>query len=177
MPHESFSGKDDSPVIRMAAPHDANTIHQFIRDLAEYEHGQDQVRVTPEILKAQMESEHPPFECLIAEWRGEAVGFALFCTKYSTWEGAETLWLEDIYVKPELRRHARTPSIGRALWDHLERIVRERGYGRMEWWVLNWNQPAIKFYESLGAIPMNDWTVWRMASETLHNRNSQWVEI
>ena len=70
MPHESFSGKDDSPAIRMAAPHDVNTIHQFIRDLTEYEHGQDQVWVTPEILKAQMESEHPPFECLMIQTEG-----------------------------------------------------------------------------------------------------------
>ena len=143
---------------RFAVPDDAPQIWQFICDLAEYEHDRDQVRVTAEILKTQMESEHPPFECLIAEWQSETVGFALFCTKYSTWEGVETLWLEDIYVKPEVRgRH-----VGCALLHHLQEIVRKREYGRIEWWVLNWNQPAIRFYESLGAIPMKDWTVWRI---------------
>lgn len=110
-----------------------------------------------------MESAHPPFECLIAEWKNEAIGFALFCTKYSTWEGCQTLWLEDLYVKPEFRRRLHTGvATGRMLLEQLQRIAHERGYKRIEWWVLNWNESALRFYESLSACPMNEWTVWRL---------------
>ncbi len=151
--------------VRSAMSSDAPIIWQFICDLAEYERGRDQVRVTPEIIRTQMESAPPPFECLIAEWRGEAIGFALFCTKYSTWEGCQTLWLEDIYVNPEFRRHNRTVSVGRFLLQELQRIAHERGYKRIEWWVLNWNESALRFYESLGARPMNEWTIWRLDPE------------
>ncbi len=157
---------DDTVSIRFAIPDDAPHIWQFICDLAEYEHGRDHVRITPDIIKAQLESAHPPFECLIAEWRNEAIGFALFCKKYSTWEGCQTLWLEDIYVKPRFRRHNHAGvSVGRFLLNQLQKIACERGYGRIEWWVLNWNEPAIRFYESLGAHPMNEWTVWRINPE------------
>jgi GNAT superfamily N-acetyltransferase len=147
--------------IRFATAWDAEQVHQFVRELAIYEREPEAVEVTPEVLRAQMKSADPPFECLLAEQDGAAVGFALFFRNYSTWRGRPGLFLEDLFV-PE--RHRRK-GIGRALMGRLAAIAVERGYGRIEWSVLNWNTPAQEFYRKLGAAPMDQWTIWRLPAE------------
>ncbi len=149
--------------IRFATPADAEVIVNFVRGLAEYEHEPEAVEVTPAILRAQMESRVPPFECLIAEDDGVAVGFALFFQNYSTWRGKPGLFLEDLFVAPEYRRK----GIGRALFRRLAAISAQRGYGRMEWSVLNWNTPAHQFYRALGAVALEQWTIWRLEGDAL----------
>jgi GNAT superfamily N-acetyltransferase len=149
--------------VRFATARDAEVIVSFVRGLANYEREPEAVEVTPEILRAQMESDDPPFECLIAEEEGAPVGFALFYRNYSTWRGRPGLFLEDLFV-PE--RHRRK-GIASALLKRLAAIAMERGYGRMEWSVLNWNTPAHDFYRSLGAAPMDEWTIWRVSADAL----------
>src|SRR5262249_25572811 len=128
--------------IRFATPADAETIHRFIRGLAEYERMPDAVEVTPAILRAQMTSERPPFECLIAVVDREPVGFALFFQSYSTWRGRPGIFLEDLFVEP-LRRGQ---GVGAALLRRVAALAVERGCARLEWAVLDWNTPAIGFY-------------------------------
>jgi GNAT superfamily N-acetyltransferase len=149
--------------IRAARPEDAATIHRFIRGLAEYEREPDAVEVTPAELAAQLAEERPPFECLIAERAGEAVGFALYFMNYSTWRGRPGLYLEDLFVPPELRG----AGVGGALLKRLAEITVERGGARMEWSVLDWNEPAIRFYERLGATALDEWTTWRLTGAAL----------
>lgn len=153
--------------IRFAGPADAETIHRFIVELATYEKEPDAVEIDPPGLAAQLAEPHPPFECLIAERSGpagaEPVGFALFFHNYSTWRGRRGLYLEDLYVPPALRGE----GVGKALLARLGRIAVERGCGRMEWSVLDWNTPAHGFYRSIGASPMDGWTTWRLTGEAL----------
>lgn len=155
--------------IRTAAPDDAETIFTLIRGLAEYEKEPNAVEVTPAILRTQMQSTKPPFECLLAEWSGQAVGFALFFQNYSTWKGKPGMYLEDLFVVPE----ARGKGIGKALLVQLARICVERGYGRFEWAVLDWNAPAIGFYKKLGARPMEEWTTMRVTGGALQRLATQ----
>jgi GNAT superfamily N-acetyltransferase len=149
--------------IRFATAQDAEQIVDFIRELAIYEREPEAVEVTPGILRAQMESANPPFECLLAELDGAAVGFALFFRNYSTWRGRAGLFLEDLFVPERYRRK----GVGSALLGRLAAISVERGYGRMEWSVLNWNKPAQDFYRKLGATPMDEWTIWRLSADAL----------
>jgi GNAT superfamily N-acetyltransferase len=149
--------------VRFATARDAEVIVSFVRGLANYEREPEAVEVTPEILRAQMESDDPPFECLIAEEEGAPVGFALFYRNYSTWRGRPGLFLEDLFVPESHRRK----GIASALLKRLAAIAMERGYGRMEWSVLNWNTPAHDFYRSLGAAPMDEWTIWRVSADAL----------
>ncbi len=149
--------------IRFAIPDDAETIHRFISELAAYEREPDAVEVTPEILRRQMMSTKPPFECLIAEENRDPLGFALFFHNYSTWKGKPGLYIEDIYVPPVLRGR----GVGNALIRELAQIARARDCGRMEWAVLDWNEPAIEFYRDLGAKPLDDWTIFRVSGEAL----------
>jgi len=149
--------------IRFATPDDAETIHRFISDLATYEREPKAVEVTPEILRRQMSALRPPFECLLAEQKREAVGFALFFHNYSTWKGKPGLFVEDIFVPPPLRGN----GIGSELLRELARVARDRDCARMEWVVLDWNEPAINFYKSKGAEPLDDWTVFRLTGEAL----------
>lgn len=153
--------------IRFATAQDAEAIVSFVRGLAQYEREPEAVEVTPEILRGQMESDDPPFECLLADEDGAPVGFALYFRNYSTWRGRPGLFLEDLFV-PE--RHRRK-GIASALLKRLAAIAVERGYGRMEWSVLNWNTPAHAFYRSLGAAPMDQWTIWRVSADTLGRTN------
>lgn len=147
------------PNVRPARPSDSDTIYRFICELATYEREPDAVEVTSAILRDQLESDNPPFECLIAETiEGEALGFALFFTNYSTWRGRPGIYLEDLYVPEPLRGR----GIGLKLLKHLARVAVERNCARLEWAVLNWNQPAIDFYRSVGATPMSEWTTWRL---------------
>ncbi|MHC4849481.1 MAG: GNAT family N-acetyltransferase [Planctomycetota bacterium] len=151
--------------IRSARPDDAETIHAFICGLAEYEREPDAVEVTPTELADQLAQSQPPFECLLAERDGEPVGFALFFMNYSTWRGRPGLYLEDLFVPPELRGD----GIGGALLQRLAELTVDRGGARLEWSVLDWNEPAIRFYESLGATALDEWTTWRLTGAALRS--------
>jgi GNAT superfamily N-acetyltransferase len=132
-------------------------------DLAIYEKEPEAVEVTPKRLEAQMRQEKPPFEALLIEEEGEPIGFALFFHTYSTWTGCPGLHLEDLYVTPEKRGS----GAGKALLASLAHLAVERGCARFEWVVLDWNEPAIRFYESLGAKPQEQWKNWRLAGDAL----------
>lgn len=149
--------------LRHAGTDDADRIHALICALAEYEREPDAVVCTPEDLRGQLASATPPFECVLAELDGVPVGFALFFHNYSTWRGRRGLYLEDLFVVP-VHRHR---GIGRQLLRHLAGLAVERGCARMEWAVLDWNSPAIAFYRSLGAVPMEEWTVFRLSGDAL----------
>jgi GNAT superfamily N-acetyltransferase len=145
--------------IRFAGVGDAATLLRFIQALAVYERAPDAVEVDAETLAAQLGAAQPPFECLLAEQQGVAVGFALFFHSYSTWRGRRGIWLEDLFVSPEARRR----GVGRALLERVMALARERGCGRLEWSVLDWNQPALDFYRSLGADVLDQWRICRIS--------------
>jgi GNAT superfamily N-acetyltransferase len=150
--------------IRPAAEADVPLILRFIRELAEYERLLHEVVATEDRLRDTLFGPRPGAEVVIAEDEdGEPLGFALFFHNYSTFLAQPGIYLEDLYVRPE----ARGRGAGRALLAHLARLARERGCGRLEWWVLDWNEPAIRFYRSLGARPMDEWTVFRLAGADL----------
>ncbi len=149
--------------IEPATVTDAALILSFIKELAEYERAPQDVIATEEMLRETLFGERRFAESVIARQDGEPAGFALFFHNYSTWRGRPGLYLEDLFVRPEMRGR----GIGRALLLHLVHIARERRCGRMEWAVLDWNEPAIKFYERLGAVQMNEWTTFRLTSEAL----------
>ena len=149
--------------IRAAQAGDEAQILELIRSLAEYEQLADEVKATSAQIGQALFCEHPSAEALLAEWDGEAIGFALFFQNFSTFLGRPGLYLEDLYV----RKAARGRGIGKALLLHLAGLAHQRGCGRMEWAVLNWNQPAIDFYRSLGAQSMNEWTVYRLNQDAL----------
>jgi len=149
--------------LRLATRADVPLVLQFIRGLAEYERLPHAVVATEELLADQLFGAHPGAEVLIAEWDGAPAGFALFCHNFSTFLGRRGLWLEDLYVEPEHRGR----GIGKALLVRLASIAVERGCGRLEWSVLDWNTDAIGFYQSLGAIAMDEWTTFRVAGEAL----------
>ncbi len=150
-------------MIRRARPSDAADIHRLVRELAEYERSADQVAATEDDLRRALFGEQPAVFALVAEHEGAVAGFALWFLSYSTWTGRHGIYLEDLYVTPGLRGH----GYGRALLAELARICAERGYGRLEWSVLDWNAPAIGFYASLGAVPMDEWTVNRLTGPAL----------
>jgi ribosomal protein S18 acetylase RimI-like enzyme len=148
--------------IRDAVPADAPLMLRFVRELAAYERSEDKVVATEADLAAALGSSPPQMEAVIAE--GDApLGFALFFHNYSTWTGFRGLYLEDLYVTPE----ARGSGVGRALLAHVAAIAVARGCARFEWSVLDWNAPAIGFYRSLGAQPMDEWTVYRLEGGAL----------
>lgn len=148
--------------IRYAEEKDAVLILEFIRALAEYEKMSDEVVATEELLQEWV-FEKKKAEVIFAVEDGVEVGFALFFYNFSTFVGRAGLYLEDVFVKVEHRGK----GYGKALLKELARIAVERGCGRMEWVCLNWNQPSIDFYCSLGAVPMDDWTIYRVAGDTL----------
>jgi GNAT superfamily N-acetyltransferase len=149
--------------IRPATPDDVPLILRFIRELAEYERLLHEVVATEARLRDTLLGARPAAEVVIAEADGEPLGFALFFHNYSTFLAQPGLYLEDLYVRPE----ARGRGVGRALLAHLARLARERGCGRLEWWVLDWNESALRFYRSLGAQPMDEWTVQRLTGPDL----------
>jgi GNAT superfamily N-acetyltransferase len=151
--------------IRTAGPDDAPAVHALINALAEYEREPDAVESTPDVIRRQLADSRPPFECLLAEADGEVVGFALFFPTYSTWLGRQGLWLEDLFVLESYRRR----GIGRALLTSVARLAVARGYGRLEWSVLDWNEPALAFYRRLGAVPLDTWTMHRVTGDALRS--------
>ncbi len=155
--------------IRPATENDVRLILQFIRELAEYERAPEQAVATREALLRDGFQGNPKFRVLIADWDGGPAGFALFFYHYSTWRGQPTLFLEDLFVRPLYRGK----GIGKAVLLHLAKLAVEEGCGRFEWQVLDWNTPAIKFYESLGAKVMKEWLTMRLSGEPLENLAAQ----
>ncbi len=148
-------------VLRRATAADVSTLLELIRGIAEYERLAHEVQATEALLREHGFGARPVFEAILAERDGRAVGFALYFFTYSTFTGRPTLYLEDLFVRPEERRG----GIGRQLLRRLAQIAVERGCGRMEWSVLDWNTPARDFYFKLGARAMEEWTVFRMTPE------------
>src|SRR5438874_1873158 len=147
--------------IRSAVADDVPLILSFIRDLAEYEKLPHEVVATEELLRQALFGPRPFAEVIIATLGDEPVGFALFFHNFSTFLGLPGIYLEDLFVRPA----ARGQGVGRQLLIHLARLARERGCGRLEWAVLDWNEPAMKFYRGLGAKPMDEWTVFRLTRD------------
>jgi GNAT superfamily N-acetyltransferase len=149
--------------IRQAREQDVPTILGFIRELAEYEKLSHEVVATEAMLRQHLFGARPVAEVLIAELDTKAVGFALFFHNFSTFLGRPGIYLEDLYVQP----HARGRGIGKAMLVRIGKLAVERGCGRVEWSVLDWNEPSIQFYRKLGAVPMSDWTVFRVTGDAL----------
>jgi GNAT superfamily N-acetyltransferase len=147
--------------IRTATPDDLPIILKLIHELAAYERAPDEVVATPESLEEVLFGPNPAAEVLLGEEAGEPVCFAVFFHNFSTWLGRRGLYLEDLFVRPALRGK----GYGRALLVRLAQIARERDCGRMEWAVLDWNEPAIEFYRKLGARPNDEWTIFRLTRE------------
>ena len=152
-------------MIRPAVPADVPAVLALIRELATYEREPDAVVATEAGLTEALFGATPAVYCHVAEDAGEVVGFALWFRNFSTWLGRHGVYLEDLYVRPTHRGR----GFGKALLTTLASIARERGYGRVEWAVLDWNTPAQDFYRSLGAVPMDEWTVWRLAGDALRD--------
>jgi GNAT superfamily N-acetyltransferase len=150
-------------VIRFCSPHDVPTILHFIRALARYEKLESQVVADEAKLHATLFGARPAAEVLLAELAGKPIGFALFFASYSTFLAQPGLYLEDLFVEPE----ARGRGVGIALMSALARITRDRGWGRFEWAVLDWNKPSLDFYAALGAVPQSSWIVHRIVEAPL----------
>ena len=149
--------------IEPATPADVPLILAFVRELAEYERSADKVVADEESLRESLFGERSVAEARIAYVGREPAGMALFFHNFSTWTGLRGLYLEDLYVRPEMRGR----GVGRRLLAHLARTARERDCARFEWAVLNWNEPAIGFYRSLGAVPMDEWQIYRLTGDAL----------
>ncbi|MEU1251791.1 N-acetyltransferase family protein [Streptomyces chartreusis] len=152
-------------MIRPATPADIPALHALIRELAEYEKALEEAKATEEQLHEALFGDRPAAYAHIAadDATGETVGCAIWFLNFSTWRGVHGIYLEDLYVRPT----ARGAGHGKALLTELARICVERGYQRLEWSVLNWNTPSIAFYDSLGARPQDEWTVYRLTDEAL----------
>jgi GNAT superfamily N-acetyltransferase len=151
--------------IATATEPDIPVILALIQGLAEYERLDHEVTATEDGLRKTLFGAHPSAEVVLAYWDRECAGFAVFFATYSTFLGRPGIYLEDLFVKP----HFRGKGIGLALLKHVAKLAAERGCGRLEWGVLNWNESAIGFYEKLGAVPMDEWTKYRLAGEALEN--------
>lgn len=150
-------------LIRAATRADVPQILAFIKALAVYEKLEHMIVADEQKLAATLFGERPGAEVRLAEWQGQPAGFALFFANYSTFLAKPGIYLEDLFVLPEFRGK----GIGKALLIHLARLAVERDCGRLEWSVLDWNTPAIEFYQSLGAVPMDEWTVYRVTGAAL----------
>lgn len=149
--------------LRAATPADVPQVLRFIRDLAVYERLEHMVSATEEQLHETLFGPRPFAEVILAEWKGRPAGFALFFHNFSTFLGQPGIYLEDLFVEPDLRGN----GIGKALLVRLAEIAVERRCGRLEWAVLDWNEPSLAFYKSLGAAPMSDWIIHRVTGDAL----------
>lgn len=154
---------DTTRTLRPAQAADATALVSLIRELAEFEQLGHMVQVTPAQLEQQLFGPRPAAEAVVAELEGRIVGFALFFTNFSTFLGLPGLYLEDLYVQPAHRGH----GFGKALLEHLGGLAVERGCGRFEWSVLDWNEDAIRFYERMGAALLPEWRICRVTGESL----------
>lgn len=150
-------------MIRPARAGDVPAIYRLVRDLADYERSLDQVSATEDDLRRSLMADQPAVFAHVAEHEGEVVGFALWFVNFTTWEGRHGIYLEDLYVRPDMRGSGH----GRALLAELARICVQRGYPRLTWAVLDWNSPALGFYGSLGAATMDDWKVHQLTGTAL----------
>jgi GNAT superfamily N-acetyltransferase len=170
-----MEGMPSRPILRAAEPRDLPAIVRLIGELAEFEQLTHLLEVTPEKLAPHLFGDTPVAECLLGEVDGEVVAFALYYTNFSTFLAKPGLYLEDLYVRPAHRRS----GLGRSLLVHLAQLACERGYGRFEWTVLDWNEDAIRFYEKLGATVMPEWRICRLTGDALErysdgDRPSMW---
>ena len=149
--------------IRPAQRQEVGIVLQLIHDLAVYEKAPNEVEATEKELLETIFSSDPKVFCDLVEVDGEIAGMAIWFLNYSTWQGKHGIYLEDLFIKPEYRGR----GYGKALLKHLAKICDEKGYGRFQWWVLDWNSPAIEFYRSLGAVAMDEWTVYRVSGQAL----------
>jgi GNAT superfamily N-acetyltransferase len=154
---------DGEVQIRAATPDDVELIFSYIVELAEYERARDQVTGTLQLLEQSLFGEPPSAEAVIARLGGEPAGIAVFHSTFSTWECRAGIWLEDLYVPPQHRR----AGVGRALLSHLAAIAVQRGCPRLEWHVLDWNAPALDFYDRLGAKRLHAWELHRLDGDAL----------
>jgi GNAT superfamily N-acetyltransferase len=149
--------------IRPARQEEVGIVLQLIHDLAVYEKAPNEVEATEKELLETIFSSDPKVFCDLVEVDGEIAGMAIWFLNYSTWQGKHGIYLEDLFIKPEFRGR----GYGKALLKHLAKVCDEKGYGRFQWWVLDWNTPAIEFYRSLGAVAMDEWTVYRVSGQAL----------
>jgi GNAT superfamily N-acetyltransferase len=149
--------------VRPIRPDDVPAVVGLLRELAEYEKAAHEVRLTDSQLHDRLFGEAPALFGHVAEVDGEVVGMALWFLNFSTWRGTHGIYLEDLYVQPEHRG----TGLGKELLRTLAALCVERGYSRLEWWVLDWNTPSIEFYKGAGAVPMDEWTVFRLTDEAL----------
>lgn len=155
--------------VRPATRDDVPLIVQFIKDLAEYEREPQAAEATPAMIDEALFSARPACECLIGEVDGRPEGFALFFHNFSTWKGRRGVYLEDLFVRPSTRG----VGLGKALLARLAQIALDRGCSRLEWNVLDWNEPALKFYRALGAEPLDGWTIHRLSGGALERLATQ----
>jgi GNAT superfamily N-acetyltransferase len=150
-------------IIRPAKSEEVGEVLQLINDLATYEKAPEQVEASKENLLNTIFSREPRVFCDLVDVDGQIAGMAIWFLNYSTWQAKHGIYLEDLFIKPEYRGR----GYGKALLKHLAKICDEKGYGRLQWWVLDWNSPAIEFYRSLGAEAMDEWTVYRTSGKAL----------
>ena len=149
--------------IRPAKREEVGEVLQLIQDLATYEKAPDQVEASRDDLLNTIFAKEPRVFCDLVEVDGQIAGMAIWFLNYSTWQAKHGIYLEDLYIKPEFRAR----DYGKALLKHLAQICDKEGYGRLQWWVLDWNAPAIEFYRSFGAEAMDEWTVYRTSGQAL----------
>lgn len=149
--------------IRPARKDEVGIVLQLIHDLAHYEKAPNEVEATEKELLETIFVDDARVFCDVVEVDGDIAGMAIWFLNYSTWQGKHGIYLEDLFIKPEFRGR----GFGKALLQHLAKVCDERGYGRFQWWVLDWNSPAIEFYKSLGAVAMDEWTVYRVSGDPL----------
>ena len=149
--------------IRPAKREEVGEVLQLIQDLATYEKAPDQVEASRDDLLNTIFAKEPKVFCDLVEVDGQIAGVAIWFLNYSTWQAKHGIYLEDLYIKPEFRAR----GYGKALLKHLAQICDKQGYGRLQWWVLDWNSPAIEFYRSFGAEAMDEWTVYRTSGQAL----------
>ena len=154
--------------LRFAEENDVGVVLDFIKELATYEEMLDKVVATKEGLHEALFVKKAA-EVIIGEYEGQPVGFMLFFHNFSTFLGKAGIYLEDLYIKPEVRGQ----GLGKIFLSYLAKLAKERDCGRLEWWCLDWNKPSIEFYKSLGAQAMEDWTVYRISGENLQNLASK----
>ena len=152
-------------MIRAARIEDAEEILALIYELAVYEKASEEAKATAELIQQSFFCNEPKVFCEIVEHEGEIAGFAIWFLNYSTWQGLHGIYLEDLFIRPRFRKL----GYGKDLLKYLANICKERGYGRFQWWVLDWNTPAIDFYTSLGAKAMDEWTVYRISGKELND--------
>jgi len=151
--------------MRPVSEDEVELVHDMIVELAEFEQAKEHVVATPEQLHTALFAEHPALFCdLIETEAGEVVGFGIWFLNYSTWTGTHGIYLEDLYIRPQHR----AGGLGASYLKHLATLCIERGYHRLQWWVLDWNEAAISFYTKIGAQPMSEWTVMRVDGEALN---------